>query len=234
MRVALALLVLMLSGTVAAEDGAVVGTVKFEGPAPTMKPIGMGADPVCHHHNQDDPVKNEALVLGEGQTMGNIFVEVTGGRPEKEHPVPEEPAVLTQKGCVYSPHVFVVRAGQPLKVLNPDETLHNVNGMPEKNPKFNKGMPKTLKEITIELPNPEPMFTIKCDVHPWMRSYCAVLDHPYYDVTEKDGKYRIEGLPAGEYTITAWHEKLGPIAATVSVPEGGEAKHDFAFSRPKR
>jgi len=192
----------------------------------------MTADPVCHAKSEGTNPVNETLVLGEGQTMGNVYVRVTKGLPDgQEYPVPSEPAVLTQEGCIYKPHVFVVRLGQPLKVLNPDGTMHNVNGMPVKNKAFNRGMPKNLEEIEILFDQVEDMFPLKCDVHPWMRAYGAVIDHPYYDVTEADGAFKIEGLPAGTYEITVWHERLGEQKAEVTVTEDGDATQDFSFSR---
>jgi plastocyanin len=212
--------------------GTITGTVKFEGTPPAMRPIEMTADPVCHAKQEGQEPVNEALVLGEGQTMGNVFVQVVKGLPEgQSYPAPEGPAVLTQEGCIYKPHVFVVRLGQPLKVLNPDGTMHNVNGLPNKNKAFNRGMPKNLEEIELNFDQVEDMFRIKCDVHPWMNAYAAVVDHPFYDVTEKDGVFSIAGLPAGTYEIRAWHERLGEQTAQVEVAEEGEVQQDFSFSR---
>jgi len=226
-------LVLSMLASGAAFAGTVTGTVTFEGDVPTMRPLDMGVDPICqmHHEDGETPV-NETLVLGEGNTMANIYVKVSGGLPEDAtYPVPEEPAVLTQQGCVYKPRVFVVRAGQTLKILNPDGTMHNVNAMPEKNRPFNRGMPASLHEIEQVFTEPEDMFPFQCDVHPWMRAYCAVIDHPYFDVTAEDGVFTISGLPAGEYEIEAWHERLGKQTATVTIEEGGEVTRDFVFSR---
>ncbi|MBI2433416.1 MAG: carboxypeptidase regulatory-like domain-containing protein [Candidatus Hydrogenedentes bacterium] len=219
----------------AAFAGSISGTVKFQGEAPPMRPIDMGTDPICHAKHPGEPPVNEALILGEGQTMGNIYVRVIKGLPDgKTWPLPQEPAVLTQEGCVYKPHVFVVRLGQQLLVKNPDGTMHNVNGLPEKNKPWNRGMPKELQEIEVKLDQVEDMFPIKCDVHPWMRAYCTVVDHPFFAVTEKDGKFTIEGLPAGDYTIEAWHEKLGTQTATVTVPADGAATQDFTFEYKRK
>lgn len=214
--------------------GGVSGTIVFEGTPPVMKPINMGATPECHAMHGDTPIVDETLVLGTGQTMGNILVYVSKGLPDKTWPVPSEPAVISQKGCVYSPHVLALQAGQSLKILNPDNIMHNVNGMAEKNPAFNKGMPKGVEEVTIPMDQPEAPFMIKCDVHPWMRSYCAVMSHPFFTVTKADGKFTLEGLDAGEYEISAWHERLGTQTATVTVAADGSVTQDFTFSRPSK
>lgn len=219
--------------TVSAYAGTVTGTIKWEGPVPPMKPYDLSADPHCAAMHKDKPIINEALVLGENKTIANIIVTVTKGLPEgKTYPVPSEPVVLTQKGCQYSPHVFVVRVGQTLKILNPDGVMHNVDGLPRLNRPFNRAMPGPVKEIEVKFTKPEPGFPIKCDVHPWMRAYCAVVDNPFFDVTGKDGVFKIDGLAPGTYEITAWQERLGPQTATVTVTDDKPATHDFTFSRP--
>jgi len=214
-----------------AQAGSVSGTIKFEGAAPAMKPYDVKSDPVCAAKQPGGTVLGEVLVLGEGQTMANVFVEVIGGLPEKEWPVPTEPVILTQEGCQYKPHVFGVRAGQTLRVLNPDGTIHNVNGAPTQNPPFNFGMPKNLEQKDIIFEKPEGLFPIMCNVHNWMRTYCAVMAHPFYTVTEKDGKYVIDGLEPGEYEIRATHERLGAQTAKVTVSAEGTVVADFTFAR---
>ncbi|MBI2422336.1 MAG: hypothetical protein HYV27_05855 [Candidatus Hydrogenedentes bacterium] len=222
--------VTMLSGL--AHAGAITGKIVFEGEAPPMKPVNTeGADPVCAAMHKDEPLLNEVLVLGEGQTMANVFVHVTGGLAAKDYPMPAEAFPVTQKGCRYDPHVFAVRTGQTVKILNPDGTLHNVNGMPEKNPPFNKGMPKNVTEMDVVFTIPEMMFPMRCDVHPWMRAYCAVMDHPFYTITQKDGIFKIDGLDAGEYEIAAWHERLGEQKAKVTVAADGSVEQNFTFKR---
>ena len=95
-------------------------------------------------------------------------------------------------------------------------------------------MPAAVKEMVKTFDKEERMFKVKCDVHPWMGAYISVVSHPFFDVTTKDGKFEIKGLPAGSYTIEAWHEKLGTQTANVTI-SGDEAQTaDFSFSPPKR
>lgn len=213
--------------------GSVTGTIKYEGAVPKLRPLKMDADPGCAKKHTS-PVKSELLVLGEGNTMANIFVQVTGGLPAKDYPTPSEPVVIDQEGCRYIPHVLGVMVGQPLKILNSDGLLHNIHALPKVNQGFNQAMPASVKEMTKTFSKKEPMFKIKCDVHPWMGAWIAVMDHPYFAVTGKDGKFEIDGLPAGTYEVEAWHEKLGKKSATVTI-SGDEAQTaDFTFSPPKR
>lgn len=227
-----AISVLGCSGALA---GSITGKIVYEGEVPAVlsKPIDTSADPECATHAADNPVMNETLVLGEGQTLANILVKVTKGLPEKTWDVPAEPATMTQEGCRYAPHVTVVRLGQTLYVKNPDGIFHNVNCAPKKNKPQNRAMPKNMKilEFVFDQAEEEP-FRFKCDVHPWMMAYCAVLTHPFYDVTEKDGVFTIEGLDPGEYEIEAWHERLGVQKATVTVAADKAGEANFTFSKP--
>ena len=215
--------------------GSITGTITYEGKIPKLKKFDMAIEPICVQKHETDPVRftgrSEALVLGDENTLGNIFVQVIAGLPEKEYSTPETPVVLDQNGCTYSPHVLALMVGQPLKFLNSDGVLHNLHTLPEENDEFNVTMPKFLKETIRTFEYAEGMFPIKCDVHPWMGGFVAVLDHPFFAVTQKDGVYKIEGLDPGDYEIEFWHEKLGIRNASVSVKGDETQTLDFVFKR---
>lgn len=219
--------VLLLSGIVLAE-GSICGTVKFEGQAPTMKSIKMEADPICSTKH-DTPLTFEYLVVGEGNTMANIFVRVLNP-PKGDYATPETIAVIDQKGCRYSPHVQGVMVNQQIEIHNPDGTLHNVHALPKVNKEFNQAMPKFRKKIVKKFDKEEFMITFKCDVHPWMNCYVGVSSHPFFAVTKEDGKFEISGLPPGTYEIEAWHEKLGTQTVSVTVEDDTSVNADFSFS----
>jgi len=221
--------IFILSVTVQA--GTITGTVTYEGKVPKFKPIKMDADPICMGKHPD-PVYPEPLVLGEGNTMANVLVKVKSGLSKTDYEAPTEPFVVNQQGCQYSPHVFAVMAGQPVKFLNPDGTLHNVHALSKENQEFNMAMPKFRKEFTKTFNKAEDVFPIKCDVHPWMASWCVVMSHPFFSVTTKDGVFQIEGLEPGTYEIEAWHEKLGTKTASVTVSADDTQTADFIFSKP--
>jgi plastocyanin len=212
----------------------VTGTVTFEGKAPPLKPLSMNADPACAKKHTA-PVPNEMLVLGNGNTMGNILVWVSKGLPAgKTFPPPKTPVTLDQSGCVYKPHVMGIMVGQTYRILNSDGVLHNIHTLPKVNPSFNKGMPPSLKETTTVFNKPEEVFHIKCDVHPWMSAYIAVFTHPFFSATATDGKFTISGLDPGTYEITAWHEKLGTKTASVTVGANDKKTQDFKFALPAK
>lgn len=210
------------------------GIATYDGKVPNFKPIKMEADPVCLTKHSGE-VLPQTLVLGdeETKTMGNVFVHITGGLSNNNYPSPSEPVIFTQEGCLYSPHVLAVMAGQPIKILNPDGILHNVHALPKVNEEFNLAMPKFREETTKVFDKVEiTPFPIKCDVHPWMGAWISVLDHPFFCVTKPEGKYSIDNLPAGTYEIEAWHEKLAAQKATVTLAEGESKEINFTFSRP--
>jgi hypothetical protein len=129
-----------------------------------------------------------------------------------------------------------MQAGQELKILNSDPTMHNIHGLPKLNKEFNFGMPKTVKEKSVTFHKAEDVFVIKCDVHPWMKSYVQVFDHPYFAVTGTDGKYSIPGISAGEYEVVAWQEKFGSkrtMVQTVTIGDDSTTL-DFKFIKPSK
>jgi plastocyanin len=210
----------------------ITGTITFDGKPPTLRPIAMDAEPQCVKKHSG-PVPAEMLVLGSGQTMGNVMVWVSKGLPAgKTYPVPKTPVTIDQNGCQYKPHVMGVMAGQTYRILNSDGILHNIHTLPKVNPSYNKGMPATYKEAETTFAKPEPVFPVKCDVHPWMQAYVAVFNHPFFSVTSTDGKYSISGLDPGTYEITAWHERLGMQTASVTVAANGTKTQDFKFAMP--
>jgi hypothetical protein len=217
---------------VASAQSSITGTVTFDGKPPTLPALKMDADPACAKMHQT-PAANEMLVLGSGNTMGNIMVYVSKGIPAgKTYPAPKNPATLDQKGCQYVPHVQGLMVGQAYRILNSDGILHNVHALPKINPGFNRPMPGTMKESSAKFDKPEPMFNIKCDVHPWMSAYVGVFTHPFFSVTKADGKFTISGLDPGTYEITAWHERLGTQTASVTVAAKEAKTQNFTFKAP--
>lgn len=231
--VAMALGTVLGLGVGAGIAGTVTGTVSYEGKVPNLKPLDVAAEPICAKKHATVP--NEMLVLGSGNTMANVMVRVVKGLPAgKAWPAPKEPVVMDQLGCQYVPHVMGIMVGQPFKVLNSDGVLHNVHSLSTVNRPFNMAMPPTRKEATETFAKEEGMFVIKCDVHPWMKSYVGVMTHPFFAVTKADGTFQIPNLPAGSYEIEAWHERLGSQKASVTVGAADSKAVSFKFTPPAK
>jgi plastocyanin len=209
--------------------GSVKGGVMLDGAAPKNEAIKMNADPVCVRENKS-PQFQEAYTVGDdGKALANVFVYVKDGLGNYIYDTPTEPARIDQKECRYHPHVFGMRVGQPLEILNSDPTLHNIHALPKGNSEFNTGQPIQNMKTTHTFDKPEVMVPFKCDVHGWMNAYVGVLNHPYYAVTDKSGKFELKDLPAGTYTIEAWHEKLGTQEQKVTLAEKESKDVDFTF-----
>jgi plastocyanin len=213
-----------------ATAGKITGKVTLEGTPPKQEAIQMAADPNCARLHTT-PVTTEFVVVGDGGALANGFVYVKSGLSGKFEP-PAEAVVLDQQGCTYHPHVFGIQAGQPLEILNSDETLHNIHAMPKKNKEFNIGQPvkglKTQRTFEVE----EVMVPFKCDVHKWMNSYAGVLSHPFFAVSGTDGTFTIEGVPPGSYVVEVWHEQLGTKEMNVTVAEKATAEANFSYTAP--
>ncbi len=209
--------------------GALRGTAHFNGTPPAPQKVDMNADPTCASAHTE-PVYTEEAAVNSNLTLKHVFVYVKQGLEGRTFETPQAAAVLDQKGCQYEPHVFGIQVNQPLEIHNSDATLHNVHGMPRETKEFNLGMPIQGMKLTRKFEKPEIMVKFKCDVHPWMRAYAGVLAHPYYSVTDGEGKYEIKDLPPGKYVIEFWHEKYGTQTQEVSIGDAGDQTLDFTYA----
>jgi len=215
-----------------ADSASISGKITFDGTPPKRKKITTDADPKCAEMHADSPLLSEEVVVNPDGTLKNVFVYVKTGLEGKTYDVPKEPVTINQTGCHYEPHVFGIMAKQELDILNSDDTLHNIHAMPTKSTEFNVGEPNKGMIVKRKFANPEVMVHFKCDVHPWMSAYVGVMDNPFYSVTGDDGTFSLKGLPAGEYTVAAWHEKYGEQVQKIKVGDGEAKTVDFKFTKP--
>jgi plastocyanin len=216
------------AAAVSADAATLTGLVKFEGAAPKMNNIQMSADPYCQSQHTGAAPTEEDVVTGPAGELANVFVYIKDIKGN--FPAPSTPVVIDQKGCQYHPHVNAVMVGQPLQIKNDDATLHNVHAMPVANSQFNEGQPVQGMISTKHLDKPEMTpFKIKCDVHGWMKSYMAVMPHPFYSVSQANGTFTIANLPPGQYTVVAWHEKYGQQEQQVTVGAKESKALNFTF-----
>ena len=209
--------------------GKVSGTVVVDGVVPKNDAIKMNADPVCIRENKEPQFQATYVVGSDGKSLGNVFVYVKDGLGNYVYDTPTEKATIDQKQCRYHPHVFGVRVNQPIEIINSDPTLHNIHALPKGNSEFNTGQPIQGMKMTHTFDKKEIMVPFKCDVHSWMNAYVGVLDHPYFAVTKDDGKFELKDLPAGSYTLEAWHEKFGTQEVKVTLAEKESKEVTFTF-----
>ncbi|HYC79076.1 MAG TPA: carboxypeptidase regulatory-like domain-containing protein [Planctomycetota bacterium] len=213
--------------------GGLRGKTTYTG-EPKAGVIKMTRDEKCAAQHQGDPTQ-DWLLVGDGNTLGNVVVWIKSGpkawkdAATKTAP-PSAEVKLDQKGCIYIPHVFALRAGQPFSVVNSDQTDHNVHFMGGgSNKEWNLAQAKGAAPITKPFAEPEAVPAIfKCDIHPWMTAVVGVFGHDAFAVTGKDGAFEFKALPPGDYTLQAYHEKFEkPMSAKVSVES--EKTVDVAF-----
>lgn len=211
----------------AATGGAAIsGKVTLSGAAPAAQKIKMSADPVCMQQHKDAVMSQEVVANGGALQYALVYVKdgVSGS-----FPAPAEAVTLTQRGCMYEPHVFGLQVGQKLEIVNDDATLHNVNCQAKSNKKFNVAQPTQGMKSVKTFDQPEVGFPLKCNVHPWMAAWGGVFSHPFFAVTDSSGSFALKGLPAGTYTVEVWHEKLGVKSQSVTVADGETKQVSFSL-----
>ena len=189
----------------------------------------MGVDPKCAQLNAGTRVLQEAVVATPAGRLANVFVRLRGTFPQT--PVPSEPVVIDQSRCVYGPRVVGLRVGQILQIRNDDELLHNVHASSAvAGNSFNIAQPLAGMVYSFAPKSEEVMVKIGCDVHRWMTAYVGVVANPYFAVSGADGTFEIGRVPAGTYTVEAWHEQLGVVTRPVTVKPGTSAAVSLSYA----
>jgi plastocyanin len=209
--------------------GIIRGHVTFMGTPPGNAVIRMGMDPKCADLNAGKQVLQESALVAADGSVANAFVALDGAFPAT--PVPSEPVVIDQRGCVYGPRVVGVRVGQPLRIVNDDDLLHNVHASSAGGNSFNVAQPAKGASYEFTPKQDERMVKIGCDIHRWMTAWVGVVSHPYFAVSATDGTFEIANVPPGTYTIRGWHETFGETKQDVIVPPGGTTTVEFTFSQ---
>lgn len=210
------------------EDGGTIeGRVLLQGPPPGNALIRMGRDPKCADINSGRMVVQESVAASADGGLGNVFVQLLG--TFEKTPVPAEPVVVDQRGCLFLPRVVGARVGQTVEFRNSDPVAHNVHSSSSTTNIFNIGQPFQGMVSTVQLQDEDGMMRIKCDSHRWMTEYIGVVDHPHFAVSDPNGAFAMQGVPEGTHTIQAWHEEYGLLTQTVSVETGTMTAVDFSY-----
>jgi plastocyanin len=213
----------------AAATGQITGKVKFDGQAPHQKPIDMSKDPTCAQ-TRTGPATLENVVVGANGGLANVVVYISQGLTGNESPS-TQPVKMEQKGCQYIPHVVAMNVGQHLTVINQDKTGHNIHPEPKPgggNVAWNKSQIEGSPAVDVIWNAAEVAIPVKCNIHPWMRAYIAVVKGPY-GVSDNEGTFKLDNVAPGTYTLTAWHETYGTQTQQITVASGKPATVDFSF-----
>src|SRR5271157_409225 len=193
-----------------ASAGDVTGKVTLKGTPPPEKPIAF--DDTCSALHPAVTTTRH-YVVGKDNGLANVFVYVSKGLEGKKFTPPSTVVEIDQEGCMFQPYMAGVMVGQVVKFKNSDPLMHNIHALPmaDGNQEFNFAEPSqgdvNDTKWTASITKPEVLVKIKCEVHNWMFCYVGVQDHPFFAVTDKDGQFKIPDLPAGDYTLTAYHLK---------------------------
>ena len=207
--------------------GSITGEVRLIDEAPQIVSVKVSKD-------QDycgETLPNEIYLTGPGSALKNVVVFIDTP-PSTSAGDPQEENILNNTGCLYSPRILAMQKGEKLKVKNNDPKLHIPHSYRDERTVFNLSLPfkGTLIDATSRIREPG-VLKVVCDTHAWMLAYIHVFDHPYFAVTDEHGAFTIPDLPAGTYILKAWHEDAGTKSQEITIPESGNGRIVFEFTR---
>jgi len=205
---------LWLPGASTAWAGTIQGTVKLAGAAGEQKMLAVTVDHSVCGKEKDA----EEVVLSPGRGIRNVVVSLQTPPPDATWKAPLPPVQMGQRQCVFIPRVIIVPVGGTVEFLNDDRLLHNLRTRNTANPAFNRTQPKG-RTIPIAFSKPE-IIKVECDLHPWMRAWVVVAEHPFYALTNDQGEFVLGNVPPGKYSLQFWQEVLGNVTSDVTVGDG--------------
>ena len=200
----------------AAANGAIRGRVELRQPPGDIEPRPNAADLGMHARHAASPRRRAVVYLDPA--------------PRAAFDVSDMPRVrMDQRNEAFVPHLLAIVAGTTVDFPNSDPTYHNVFSL-SKPKRFDLGRYAAGRSKSIRFDQPG-IVRVFCDIHSHMSAVILVFSHRYFAVTDDDGRYRIENVPPGAYSVVAWHESLPSDTRKTSVPDGGDVDLNFVLSK---
>ena len=213
-------------------EATVTGTIIVTGTIFPPRRIDMTADPVCIQLNFKPTLDD--LIVRDGK-LQDAFIYLTGESLKSyRFAVPESDVELQHRNCYYSPHVLGVRVGQNLRIVNSDPTTHNTHPTPKVNAEWHQSAPPDSPPFVKKFNRAEVLIPFKDNQHPWERAYVAVMNHPFFAVSNEFGTFEIRGVPPGTYTLAVWHARFGEQTVELTVAPGEIRNADVTFDTDKK
>jgi Polysaccharide lyase family 4, domain II len=209
------------------DAGTIAGDVTFVDSPPKIAPVKVTKD-------QDycgETLPDESYLVDANGGLKNVVVFLEAA----QLPVPADPQklnVIENSGCRYAPRVLAMQKGERLRVKNNDPKLHIPHSYLNERTVFMLSLPfkNTVLDATQKIRD-AGILKLVCDTHAWMLGFVHVFDHPFFAVTDDKGAFSIPNVPAGTYTLKAWHEDAGVRSHEVVVAESGNVRVNFEFAK---
>ena len=206
----------LLTPALPRENGSIRGRVELRQPPSDLEARPNVAD-LGMHANHSATSRRQAVVYLDPAPRAAFDV--------RDEPRPR----MDQRNERFDPHVLAIVAGTTVDFPNSDPTYHNVFSL-SKTKRFDLGRYAAGRSKAVRFDQPG-IVRVFCDIHSHMSAYILVFSHRYFAVTDEDGRYRIDNVPPGTYSVVAWHESLPSDTRRVNVPESGEVDLNFTLSR---
>ncbi len=206
------------------EGGIVVGNVKYLGALAAMSLDLHGAWELPGASE----TPSEKLIFNKiNHGLKNAVVSITNITKGKKRVIPDIRPIIDQQRNTFIPHVTAILMGTTIDILNGDEEMHNVHTRSIRNQPFNLGT--TYKQrISKRFDQPE-IIKLSCDIHKKSYAWIVILDHPYFDITDRNGYFEICDIPPGTYQLQVWHEELGNIEKEVTIHPKETTNIEFVY-----
>lgn len=208
--------------------GTIEGVVVYRGSVPPARKIQIVKDGA---HCAQRALVVPLIRRNEHQQVAEAVVFLGDIREGRPLPKPKEPARIDQTTCTFHPHVQAMVQKQGVEVVNNDPLLHNIQAVQGVRELFNRAQPRKGMKFDRTIAR-GGLVTLQCQAHDWMRAYIYVLWHPYFQVTQPDGAFKLTDVPPGEYELVVWQEHVGEQTMKVKVEAGETTKIEFEL-KPK-